>query len=322
MIFCKFDPAFVRLLRDWLRPGEYIVDCGAGEGHLQDVLNREVPGVQVISLDLFPGSELVLRQDCEDWPFNAAAVPVFVRPCHSGFVERTIRKAAEDGVSRALYIGLPKNLNADLPNRDAEEAEGNDRYGCERSKAFRRWTGPEGELVWELTLPQGLLQTFVLGRLKFWDHPSWLKVRGDGYLENIGGGRMPNDSSVIVLETVRAVDFWDRALDWKKTGLGQQQGTDAGWLSRSGEWFPCRREDHDLFARMILRKKTPDMEREGWVRVYGAPGTVRIFGEVSGLSWSRLSGNDEGSFVRDRLSPEQVAWLRDHGHDVRSWEES
>jgi hypothetical protein len=320
-IFCRFDAAFARKMAAWLRAGEYLVDCGAGEGHLEEVLRREILGLQMVSLDLFPQADHVLPRDCETWEWNAASVPIFVRPCHSGFVERTVKRAFAQGARRALYVGKHSdsnfNLDLDLPGRDADDP---DAYTCKLASVFRGWSGEEAERVWELTSPAVLFQTFRLVRQQSWGPNGWywMRLRSDGWYENIGGGRTP-PSGMEVREEVQARDFFDQRLDWTKSSLVVSESP-AGWLGRTGEWHPCRQEDHDLCAQLVLRRSTAELEREGWVRVYGAPGTVRIFGEATTLSWSCLSECREDGLARVRLSPEQRLWLGEHGHKVEDYD--
>ena len=66
-------------------------------------------------------------------------MPVFLRPCHSDFVEQTL-DVAEGIVEKALYVSHPKNRDDDL-GRFSDMAE---RIGD--------WEGRDGEQVFRIRL--------------------------------------------------------------------------------------------------------------------------------------------------------------------------
>jgi len=106
MIFCKIDQSLVDIITKEAN-GRVIVDCGAGEALLADFLP------DVISLDIFPTNKKVIKQDCITFSFHKNMMPVFIRPCHSGFVEDTLMNSYRN-IDSALYISNPRNLKDDL----------------------------------------------------------------------------------------------------------------------------------------------------------------------------------------------------------------
>jgi hypothetical protein len=106
MIFCKIDKQLVKIIEKEAN-GRLIVDCGAGEGQLQDLTHN------IISLDIRPVNKKVLQRDCTIFPFKENMMPIFIRPCHSGFVEDTLMNCYRT-IKSALYISNPKNLQTDL----------------------------------------------------------------------------------------------------------------------------------------------------------------------------------------------------------------
>ena len=70
------------------------------------------------AIDLAPriDSEFpVVQGDSTQHPFEKDSVVMFCRPCHDGeFVRRTILQALNCGVRQTIYVGLQRNVLADL----------------------------------------------------------------------------------------------------------------------------------------------------------------------------------------------------------------
>ncbi len=112
---------------DWMAryAGDRIVfDIGCGAAHITLALQKR--GVKCLGIDpryrqfdRMPVQLMscVLTEDAQhcrlvrDMP---KALLLFCRPCHSGFVQETIR--AMHTTSEALYISKPKNVAIDLPD--------------------------------------------------------------------------------------------------------------------------------------------------------------------------------------------------------------
>ena len=121
------DATFVKWLVGYAN-GRLIVDCGAGSGYLSALIVKH--GGQAIAIEPFWTLERnmfwkknhidfhVFVQNSEDEKSIIRDLPaektlvVFARPCHNGFVERTIKRLP-DGVE-ALYISHKDNTLIDL----------------------------------------------------------------------------------------------------------------------------------------------------------------------------------------------------------------
>ena len=135
-VFCQIDEALVAIIRE--RAGtRTIVDCGAGQGKLREMMPRD----NVVSIDIMEQSNTaVWVQDARQFPYDANTMPVFIRPCHSSWVEASLEHAVIGGATSALYVSEPKNLTADLG------------WFATRGKAKRvgDWVGADGEQVFEV----------------------------------------------------------------------------------------------------------------------------------------------------------------------------
>ncbi len=110
---------------DWLASyaGDRIVyDVGCGEGHIVSALHQRK--VKALGIEMIPFERKLLpqlynkvliaeAQHCELLRKHEGLV-FFARPCHSGFVEETIKVLHPQ--SEILYISKPENLSVDLPN--------------------------------------------------------------------------------------------------------------------------------------------------------------------------------------------------------------
>ena len=111
---------------DWLvaYAGNRIVfDVGSGEGHIvRELRDRKVKVVGVeprwLCDDLYDPmlSSCILPQMAEECSLlrtTKNSLVMFCRPCHSGFVDRTLRLLPSS--SEALYISPLHNLGVDFP---------------------------------------------------------------------------------------------------------------------------------------------------------------------------------------------------------------
>jgi len=119
---------------------------------------------------------------------------------------------------------------------------------------------------------------------------SWYEDDGDKW-QNYMGGWCPKSDNDIVLKTQEAEDIHE--LDWLKTSLINDKGT-SGWLNRSGRFYGCNSQAHDLVADLVFNKSVKEMEYEGWVRIY-----------------------DETAFAcMKSMSPEQRNYMLDKGYKL------
>jgi len=139
------------------------------------------------------------------------------------------------------------------------------------------------------------MSKFIRIKTKGSKRKSWWRLEVDRIFNWAGGYSFLGGDDVIY-ETVEAKSFED--LDWSKTYLNQPD-SDAGWLDRNGRFYGCDSRDHDACAWFLLKKKVSELEKTGWVRVYGPPECY--------LTWT----------VQGRLSAEQRNWLSRRGYVIR-----
>lgn len=133
--------------------------------------------------------------------------------------------------------------------------------------------------------------TWYLVQIYCWNKPYWVRKLNDNYWENRCGSHVPRQSSDILLAAVEEKNYED--LDHTKTGLVVER-SNAGWLSRTGRWYPCEVYAHQTYAELIIKTNYYDLMNRGWVRVH------------SKKEW----------FCKELLSSEQHVWLLQHKYKV------
>jgi len=284
MIFMEIDRSFMGKVTT-IAKGRLIVDCGAGAGELQ----RCMPHGAVTSLDIRPQTEHVIMKDCTEWGFGRQQLPIFIRPCHGTFVEHTIRRAFELGAKECLYVGFEKNIEGDL-GREYRHLDVQEELG---------WVGPENERIFRIRSNYGgnHIETFLKLEDKRYGFVWWARKEGDKIVNRHGGYQFLQ-SRIKVLEEVSAHDFDE--LDWSGTELIKED-SDAGWVSPDGTFYGCSSEDHDAYAQYVLKSTVESLQVNGWVRVYGEPGS-----SAWGSDWTKVGS----------LTAEQRNWLSEHGHHI------
>ena len=93
-----------------------IYDVGAGVGHVSKALSEA--GLKVTAIDLQPRTESefdVIKADSTEYAFEKGSVLMLCRPCHDhDFVRNTILRGLTCGVRAVVYVGLQRNVRADL----------------------------------------------------------------------------------------------------------------------------------------------------------------------------------------------------------------
>jgi hypothetical protein len=110
LIFCNVDDLLVKKIKE-IAKDRIVVDCGAGRGLFGSMYDGDV-----LSLDLeLPDEPLshVLERNTEHYCYPINSIPIFIRPCHSYFVHRTIL-ANIYKFDDVLYVSRPENLARDL----------------------------------------------------------------------------------------------------------------------------------------------------------------------------------------------------------------
>ena len=187
------SPAFLA----WLprhAAGRRVVDCGAGSGLLEHGLRRS-GCANVLSMDIRPWSGRVaevLEMGSTDFPFRETDLAVICRPCHDFWIELTVAKANNRG-AEALYVGLPRNTDSDLPagllgegarhavraGRDGEEMVG---FVAPAPRPGRRAIPRPGESM--VSLPH-------------WDAPQPMRDGGDRWVSRTGTWFLKGDETVM-----------------------------------------------------------------------------------------------------------------------------
>lgn len=119
----------------------------------------------------------------------------------------------------------------------------------------------------------------------------WMKDAGGSWDHFIKGVLHPKNDDDQVVTAVKAACSTE--LDWTRTPL-HDRGRVSGWLSRDGRFYGCPSNYHDKFAFHVLGAKVPELEQEGWVRIY-----FRNY-----------------YTCEKRLSAEQANWLSQNGHKI------
>lgn len=123
--------------------GKLIYDVGSGMGHVGKALSNS--GFYVTALDLQPRAQSefpVVQGDGTTYPFEKDAVVMLCRPSHDNrFVFKTILRALTSGVRTVIYVGLQRNVRADLGG-----------YHKQFTKRKIRNIGQADEEVWEMSV--------------------------------------------------------------------------------------------------------------------------------------------------------------------------
>lgn len=100
-----------------------VIECGVGDGHTMAELHKlkvRVVGCdpRYASLDYQEWPEAV-RSHLLPWPAEEVSLirmhpmtVLFCRPCHNGFVARTVETMHSDG--EAIYVSKPENVGVDF----------------------------------------------------------------------------------------------------------------------------------------------------------------------------------------------------------------
>jgi hypothetical protein len=140
-VFFHPTPQFVR----WMKAhhsGTHIYEVGCGRGNTASMLAKA--GLRVTAIDLEPRTDSefdVIKADSAEYQFEKDSVVLICRPCHNGFVVKTLTRGILCGVADVVYVGLTKNLEDDLGSL-------HDRF----TKRRVGLVGHSGERVWELNV--------------------------------------------------------------------------------------------------------------------------------------------------------------------------
>jgi hypothetical protein len=122
--------------------GKHVYEVGCGAGGTASMLAKA--GMNVTAIDLVPRSESefpVVQGDSTQHQFEKDSVVLICRPCHDGFVLKTITNAIQRHVAAIVYVGLNANFTQDVGS--IHETFTKRRIGV---------VGHAGERVWELNV--------------------------------------------------------------------------------------------------------------------------------------------------------------------------
>lgn len=240
--------------------GHPLIDCGAGIGRLSKLLKDK--HLNILPIDLFARDNpeiTVLLMDSTSFKFPKNSIAIIARPSRGDWIEDTINQALKT-CSFVLYIGIQEHIEEDIESLKNLKVE----------KVFEN-AGDENEIVYKISKGEtNMKTTYCLVQMHPCADPrivmtSWYEDDGDKWQNYMGGWCTKSDKD-IVLETQEAEDIHE--LDWLKTSLINDKEI-SGWLNRSGRFYGCNSQAHDLVADLVFNKSVQEMEDEGWVRIYG-----------------------------------------------------
>lgn len=253
--FFKPTKAFIELAMSDAYCYARWLDCGAGVGHLGRRLT--FAGLEVQCHDLLPRTSYEHRVeigDCLNLHFQRDDVVVLARPSHGDWVQRVLARAATDA-GRALYIGLRKNLEVDLPDMVTE--------------LVLEDAGEAGECVWRCLGMPGDVVTWHLLQTSFWHEPNWVIDGGpDKWYHNVDRmSHMGKPKCGKVLETRVAYRKGMLPQHWQPRS---KEGGHDGWVTPNGAWHPCGYHEHDELIHSRFQIEVGRAEQLGFVRCRSA----------------------------------------------------
>lgn len=247
---------------DWAEQnlkGHPLIDCGAGIGRLSKLLKDR--HLNILPIDLYARDNpeaTVLIMDSTSFNFPKNSIAIIARPNRGDWIEDTINHALKT-CSFVLYIGIQEHIEEDIESLKNLKVE----------KVFEE-AGDDEEIVYKISKEKtNMKTTYCLVSMHPCEDPKIVKTSwyedADGKWVNYMGGWCPKSDNDIVVETQEAEDIHD--LNWLKTSLINDKET-SGWLDRSGRFYGCNTQAHDLVADLVFNKSVKEMEDEGWVRIY------------------------------------------------------
>lgn len=273
MIFCKVDARLCEEIHN-LAKGKLIVDCGCGDGLFEQQMKKLFPHQSILSIDIGVSDNAlinnILRIDCLKLEVNSSMLPIFIRPCHSGFVYDFIEKN-RNKVSQILYIGLKENIEIDLGDleytivsdwvgQDGEriyQIKGEKYYGGRLMNTYKR--------VFDTSLAEHCGKDVSSMTLEDKNHESSWYLFEDGKKINRVGGYNYISETDEVLEESEAEDFED--LDWTNTYLNNPN-EESGWVSPDGKFYGCKSMDHINCIELVCKLSMTEAEKLGWAHLY------------------------------------------------------
>lgn len=273
MVFCEIDDKLCEEIYR-LAKEKVILDCGCGLGLLELKMKRLFPSQPIISMDIqrYANSFVkdIVYTDCLSVTPHINMIPVFIRPCHSGFVEQYITKY-KSNLRFVLYIGLEENLDLDLDLLDISIDIVSD------------WVGADGERIYRIKCEQfcegaGMTKYSRIFNGSMYDkeklaclteeekdvQSSWYLIH-DNKVINIMGGYHYLHRAEEILEIAEAESFED--LDWRKTSLNNPKEK-GGWVGPDGTFYGCHNRNHGICIELVCKLSMQEAEEQGWIHLY------------------------------------------------------
>lgn len=135
-IFCNVNKEMCDVVKK-IAGERIVVDCGAGRGLFASMYDGKA-----LSIDIHQPDEplsFIIEKNAEHYCFPKGAIPIFIRPCHSCFVNNTILKNMNK-FDKAIYVSMPKNVECDLDDRFYNISQ------------HSEWIGNDGERIYLIEL--------------------------------------------------------------------------------------------------------------------------------------------------------------------------
>lgn len=274
-------------------------ECGAGSGHLTKLMWEH--GLSCRAYDMYPrgkdnevGSQLnvmdTTTEQFGDLLCTNDAV-IIARPCHSGWVARTMRHTFDIG--HALYVGLPKNFETDLDADDLCYEVVADDVGQDGEKLLKVYCDNAHAKILRLIKTS-------LGHEEWW----WYRKSIDRYVtEPWGISGFDNGGEEVLKELKRGNNL---QMGFAKDVLCDDK-LDSGWIAPDGEFFGCKECNHDNVMETVVGISVGRAEELGFVRCHGftCAGTMLY-----------VVGRGYQDDFRHRPNPAQAKTLRRKGYKV------
>lgn len=115
--------------------------------------------------------------------------------------------------------------------------------------------------------------------------------------------------------TIKAEDEIIQADTWDELDCSYLLNSNShlGWLSPEGEFYGCDYFEHSLIAERIIHKSEPELEEEGWVKMYRS----QLF-PLDPPDY--FLGQSRSNIHANYLTNKQVEVLLEKGFKIRPWE--
>jgi hypothetical protein len=267
-IFFSPNENFLDWAKENLR-GKTIIECGAGTGHLSKKLQSI--DLSVLPIDMCDREETettVIKKNAETFDYPENSIVIMARPNRGDWINNTINKALTTA-SYLLYIGLKEHVEEDILSLPFEIETILENAGKDNETVFKICKKTRSKMKTKHYLVQQNLGSNP-------DCPLvmiyWLQDKGNKWVHSSNGcSWMPKEEKQKILETAEVEDIHE--LDWTKTSLIDNKHN-SGWIDRNGHFYGCTSQNHDIVADLVFNKTVEEMEKQGYVRVYGSDSWV------------------------------------------------